>query len=406
MGIWGLFQTTITLIETVKQGLLRNPMIKFLSEPEYNNEKNKVQSVSFITNVAFSLIIILFIIFLGQAFCNWLNSTKLYPLCLWGILLIILLIPFNHCEVLLQAHFHFKQIFYGYILRQGVFLIGMLIFLIFFKKDLDLVRLVQLQIASLLIASIAISFFAKKFFFKGFDVNKKLFIKMLHFGKYIFGTNIFAALSRAADQFITANQIQSEAIVAYYNIVSRVNNLIDVPSNAVADVLFPKNVEAMANSGTDKVKYYFERMVGSIISILAPVSLVIFLLPRLVIRIIADQKYMMAVPLLQIVILFSVVRPFIYQFGATMDAIGKPKLNFWVNLLTMCLNFTFVFLGLHFLGWKGAAYGSAVGIVTTSSIMYGVLVKTIGIRWDEILAYIFETYEDVFKIVKKFFRRA
>ncbi|HLY69978.1 MAG TPA: oligosaccharide flippase family protein, partial [Puia sp.] len=309
-------------------------------------------------------------------------------------------------EVLLQANFRFKSIFFGYLFRQGIFLTGTLIFLFFFKSYLGLIMLVKLQIVALFSGMIIMFFSARNLFFKGFVIDKPLLKRMLHFGKYIFGTNIFAALSRSADQFITANQIQSEAIVAYYNVVSRINNLMDVPSMAVADVLFPKNVEAMTQSGTEKVRYYFERMVGSIISILGPMSIVIFLLPKLIIKIIAGSKFMMAVPILQTVILFSFLRPFAYQFGATMDAIGKPKINFWINLLTMSLNVLFIFLGLRYFDWKGAAYGSVIGLVTGSGIMYFVLAKTIGVRWDEIIAYVFETYENVFKIINKFLHRA
>jgi O-antigen/teichoic acid export membrane protein len=386
--------------------LLRNPMIKFLSEPEYAAQKNKVQSVALLINFGFSALSILFIIFLGNLLCTWLSSPELYPMILWGILLIILLIPFNHCEVLLQANFHFKSIFFGYLFRQGIFLAGMLFFIFFFKNHLDLLMLVRLQIVALFSGLIIMFFAARKFFFKGFIIDKILLKRMLHFGKYIFGTNVFAALSRSSDQFITANQIQSEAIVAYYNVVSRINNLMDAPSMAVADVLFPKNVEAMAKSGTDKVRYYFERMVGSIISILGPMSIFIFLFPKLIIRILTGNKYLAAVGILRTVILFSFLRPMAYQFGATMDAIGKPKINFWINLLIMSLNVLFIFLGLHFFGWKGAAYGSVVGLVTGSAIMYAVLVKTIGARWDEIIAYVFETYENVFKMIKKFFHRA
>ena len=339
-------------------------MIKFLSEPEYAEQKNKVQSVALLINFGFSVLSILFIIFLGKLLCVWLSSPELYPMILWGILLIILLIPFNHCEVLLQANFHFKSIFLGYLLRQGIFLAGMLIFIFFFKNYLDLLLLVKLQIVALFSGLIVMFFSARKFFFKGFVIDKILLKRMLHFGKYIFGTNVFSALSRSADQFITANQIQSEAIVAYYNVVSRINNLIDVPSMAVADVLFPKNVEAMAQTGTEKVRYYFERMIGSIISILGPLSIIIFLVPKLIIKVIAGDKYLAAVTILRTVILFSFLRPMAYQYGATMDAIGKPKINFWINLLTMSLNILFIFLGLHFFGWKGAAYGSVIGIVT------------------------------------------
>ena len=93
--------------------------------------------------------------------------------------------------------------------------------------------------------------------------------------------------------------------------------------------------------GPDKVRYYFERMVGTIVSILAPISILIFLIPHLFIMILAGSKYYAAVPILQTVILFSFLRPFSYQFGTTMDAIGKPSINFWVNLLTMSIELWF-----------------------------------------------------------------
>ncbi len=58
MGIWALFLTIFTMVETIKQGLLRNPMIKFLSDPEYVNNRNKVQSASLITNILFSVLVV------------------------------------------------------------------------------------------------------------------------------------------------------------------------------------------------------------------------------------------------------------------------------------------------------------------------------------------------------------
>ncbi len=68
MGIWALFLAIFTLIENIKQGLLRNPMIKFLSEPEYVNNRNKVQSASLATNILFSVVIICLLFFGGAHF--------------------------------------------------------------------------------------------------------------------------------------------------------------------------------------------------------------------------------------------------------------------------------------------------------------------------------------------------
>jgi lipopolysaccharide exporter len=400
MGIWALFLAIFTLVETIKQGLLRNPMIKFLSEPEYVNNRNKIQSASLITNMLFSTLVIGLLIFGGHLFAKWLNTPELNPLFLWGICIILVLIPFNHFEVLLQAHFKFKAIFYGYLCRQGLFMVSIVGFLFFDKSFLTLVNLAKLQILSQLCGTIVLMFYAREYFYKRFDVDKRAMLRMFHFGKYIFGTNVFSAFGRSADQFISAGLISAD-VVAYYNVVSRINNMMDVPSVAIADVLFPKNVEAMANSGTDKVRYYFERMTGTIISILAPISLLIFLIPHLFIMVLAGSKYYAAIPILQTVILFSFLRPFSYQFGTTMDAIGKPKINFWVNLLTMMLNYGFMYLGLRFTGWMGAAYGTVVSAILAFLIMYSVLNKIVGVRLSETFTYVWISYKEIYGQVRK-----
>jgi O-antigen/teichoic acid export membrane protein len=333
-------------------------------------------------------------------FAGWLNTPELFPLFRWGILIILVLIPFNHFEVLLQAHFKFKAIFYGYFFRQGIFMLSVITLLIFHKSFLTLVNLAKLQILSQFFGTLVLLYFAKGYFYRGFDTDKRTILRMFHFGKYIFGTNVFSAFGRSADQFISAGLISAD-VVAYYNVVSRINNMMDVPSIAIADVLFPKNVEAMATSGPEKVRYYFERMVGTIISILAPISILIFLIPHLFIMILAGSKYYAAVPILQTVILFSFLRPFSYQFGTTMDSIGKPRINFWVNLLTMSMSYGFMYLGLRYTGWLGAAYGTVVSAILSFLIMYSVLNKTIGIRLSETFKWVWLSYREIYENFKK-----
>jgi lipopolysaccharide exporter len=400
MGIWALFLTIFALIENIKQGLLRNPMIKFLSEPEYVNHRNKVQSASLFTNILFSALVIGLLFFGGHIFAGWLNAPELDSLFRLGILVIIVLIPYNHLEVLLQAHFKFKAIFYGYLCRQGIFMISLIGLLLYNKQVLTLINLVKLQIISQLLGTLVLLYFSFGYLYRSFDTDKRTMLRMFNFGKYIFGTNVFSSFAKSADQFITAGLISAN-VVAYYNIVSRINNMMDVPSFAIADVLFPKNVEAMITSGTDKVRYYFERMVGTIVSILAPLSILIFLLPHIFITILAGSKYYAAIPILQIVILFSILRPFSYQFGTTMDAIGKPGLNFWVNLLVMILNYGFMYIGLRYTGWLGAAYGADVAAVLSFLIMYFVLKKAVGVQIRETVKWIWLSYTEIFSYLKK-----
>jgi lipopolysaccharide exporter len=402
-GIWSLFLTIVTLVEVVKQGLLRNPLIKFLSIPEHN--KDVVQSTGMLINLVFSLLVIVLIVTCGTLIAAFLKSPQLYELLLWNTIFILLLVPFNHCEVMLQANFKYQQIFIAYFLRQGLFMIGVVLLVFVFPDYLTLVNLVILQAASLLAGTIVIFGYSKALLPKKLQFDGKLTREILHYGKYVFGTNLFSNLSRFADHFVTANAIPDPELgkryVSYYNAVSRINNLIDVPSVAVADVLFPKNVQALEVDGITKVKYYFERMVGIIISIVLPVSIIIMLLPKLTVLVIAGKQYLEAANILRIVMLIAIIRPFFYQFGNTMDAIGKPQLNFWYNLLFMALSFGLTYLGLFWFGRDGAAYALVIHQVTCLLIAYPVLKKHVNIEMRNVFLYVIDSYKNMFAVFKK-----
>jgi lipopolysaccharide exporter len=401
-GIWSLFLTIITLVEVIKQGLLRNPLIKFLSMQE--NDKDMVQSSIILINCIFSLIVILIIGVGGNAISYFLKSPHLYELFGWSIFSILLLIPFNHCEVLLQAHFRYQQIFMAYLLRQGMFMLGIITLVLIIPQYLSLVNLVIVQSISLFASTVLIYISSRELLPKKIKFDAALTRRILHFGKYVFGTNVFSNLSRFADHFVTANAIANPELgkryVSYYNACSRISNLVDMPSVAVADVLFPKNVQALELEGINKVKYYFERMVGSIISIVLPASIFIMLLPKLTLLIVAGKQYLEAANILRIVMIIAMLRPFFYQFGATMDAIGKPQLNFWYNLLLMCINFSFTYIGLHWIGRDGAAYALVAHHIVSLIIIYPVLKKHVHIDMRNIVKYAIGNYKYMFNLVK------
>ena len=66
-------------------------MIKFLSEPEYVNNRNKVQSASLITNILFSVDCHMSAFFWRHIFAKWLNTPELQSLFQLGILVILVL---------------------------------------------------------------------------------------------------------------------------------------------------------------------------------------------------------------------------------------------------------------------------------------------------------------------------
>jgi lipopolysaccharide exporter len=326
---------------------------------------------------------------------------------LYSSIFILLLIPFNHCEIILQANFRFSNLFWSYFIRQGFFFMTTVVLYFFSPAYFTLYNLMWLQIASLMLGVIVLFIMARHYVSKRFDFQSAVVKRMFHFGKYIFGTNLFANLARSFDHFLTAAMLGNagKPYVAYYNTVARINNMVDVPSLAAADVLFPKNVETLENEGIGKVKYYFEKMVGTLLAIIIPISFFIFLFPKLIIYILATSDYYGAIPILQIMIVFGMVRPLSYQFGSTLDAIGKPNVNFWANFFFMATQLLLTYIMLRLYGGMGAAYAVAINSIITFFIMIAILKKYIDVELRNIIRYIWAAYGHAYRMIKKVFIR-
>ncbi|NML23768.1 oligosaccharide flippase family protein [Pseudoflavitalea sp. G-6-1-2] len=407
-AVWALYLTILSLFETIKQGLLRNPTIKFLSLNEYAEKKYAVQSSSLVINLLFSAIALIALVVGGGVIGGMLKSPSLVPLLHWSAAFIVLLIPFNHFEILLQARYQFQQIFWAYFIRQGSFFIGIVVLYFFYPHQFTLMNLLLLQVISLIAGTILLYLPARSYLVKKFHYEKSIIIRMFHFGKYIFGTNLCSNVTRSFDHFITANTLSAavgKQYVSYYNTVARINNMIDVPSLAAADVLFPKNVESMEEHGMAKVKYYFERMVGTILAIIIPITLFIFLFPKLIIYVIASPNYYEAIPILQITIFTSLVKPLGYQYGSTLDAIGKPVVNFYTSAVMMVIALVTTWLCLLQWGGMGAAYATVINSVIGGAIMYFVLKKQIQLEVKNIVKYTIQSYRDIWAFRKKLIRQ-
>lgn len=408
MGMWALYTTIVGMVEMVKVGLLRNAMIKFIHVPSMADNRKDIQSASLMINMIFTGVVILLTVFCGKFLAQILHVPQLYYLLLLSIPSQVLLIVYNHCEIIQQAYMKYPPIFKANIIRQGLFFSGVVLLFFFLKSHFTLVTLILVQLFALLLATISFQRDTRQYLSLIFTYNKRIIIRLLHFGKYVFGTALFSNLSRYTDHFMTSaisNPALGPVYVSYYNAVSRLTNMIDVPSLAAADVLFPKNAQASGEAGNEKVKYYFERMCGTLLALVIPISLFVFIFPNFIITIIAGKSYMAAVPILQVTILASTLRPIFNQFGTTMDAIGKPRINFLVNTLSLCVNIFSIYFCIKLTSDKmGAAYGTVITYILAFVIMYFTLRKTLNIELRNILSYIRLAYIDLFKVIRQFIR--
>jgi O-antigen/teichoic acid export membrane protein len=194
------------------------------------------------------------------------------------------------------------------------------------------------------------------------------------------------------DKLMTAALLGSTAYVADYDAAGRINQVIDTPSYAASEILFPKTAQASAKEGIVKVRYLFERMMSVLLCFTIPTAIVISLVPGLVIRLIAGPAYLVAAPILQLYMISGVLRPVQNQAANLLNSIGKPALSFVMNVGYLVVNLGINYVCLVTIGFYGAAIGSVITFLLGTVVWYFVMKKQIGLQLNVVIAYMRENY--------------
>ena len=212
---------------------------------------------------------------------------------------------FNYLE---QANLSFKGIFLTGLVRQVFFFlfVGITYWL---DYPVRLIELVWVQVFSVLAATLLAYFFVRSKLRFSRSISRAWVGSLFGYGKYAFGTFISSMLSSTLDQMMLGAML-SPAASGAYNIAVRVVNLVDVPTNAMAVIVFPQSAKRMAEEGKTAIKYLYEKSVGITLAILVPMVLFLYFFAEWIIEIIAGGRYADSIPLLKITLLYCVFNPF------------------------------------------------------------------------------------------------
>jgi lipopolysaccharide exporter len=404
MGIWALFLTFTSIFEATKSGLLKNAHVRYVSSSNVEEEKVVIASSSLIINLIVSLVFIVFIVFFSGWISVQLNAgTALSSVLLWFIPGILSMIFFSHLEAIQQSFLDFKGIFAGYLVRQSTFFILIVIQLIS-KQHFSLNILALYQFISILSGTATLYIFTRRYLVHKFQPTIKWVKKILGYGGYIFGSGIMANIYSNVDQLMTAKFISSGS-VSFYNTASRINGLVDIPSYAAAEILFPKSAKASVDEGKAKVQYLYERMVAILLSFTIPAAIFIILFPSFVITIVAGSSYVAAAPILQLYMLTGLLRPMQNQAANLLNSINKPSLCFWINTLGLVETLIINYVCLSHFGFYGAAIGTLISSVIGTVFWYFLMKKQIGANVSNIVGYMAEFYKTSYTQVKTLFNK-
>lgn len=392
MGIWALFLVTTTIFEATKIGLLKNAHIRYVSGSQDKSERSAIASASLLINASITLIFILLIVFFSDKVSTWLNAAKeLAGMLKWFIPGLIGMVFFSHMEAIQQSHLDFKGVFAGYFVRQlSFFLVILFHFLAHIPFTLE--KLAIYQSCTIFLGTLVIYFYSKPYLLNIFNPSVAWIKKILGYGGYIFSSGIIGNIFANLDQLMTARFMNASS-VAYYSTSSRINQLIDIPSFAAADIIFPKVSQASALEGNEKVRYLYEKMVAVLLCFTVPTALFIIIFPKLIITIIASSRYIMAAPILQLYMLTGILRPMQNQAANLLNSIGKQALCFVLNTVSLIANIGINYTCLYYLGFYGTAIGTLITCILGSTVWYLVMRKQIGATLPSIFRQMTELYK-------------
>ncbi len=389
LGVWVLFLTITSFVEVARMGLIQNALVRFLTISDEEECKRITTASAFINGILTIFAIAVTVVPAGFFSRLW-QASYLEPMLYLNVLTMLMLGPLYHVNFVQQANLDFKGIFLANFIRRGI-LFFYVVTLFFYETPIELLNLVWVQITGALVAFIVSFLWARKYV-KFSKVIDWAWVKTLFgFGKYVFGTNINAMLYKSMDKLMIGGMV-SNAAVAIYELAIRLANLAEVPSYSIASVLYPHSSKKVKEEGTKAVGKLYEHSAGIILAIVLPFAIIVLGFPRVIIQIVGGEKYLDAVPLLRLTMLYTLFIPFAVQFGTVLDAIGKPKVNFFFTIIGILINFSMNFVFILKYGLIGAAWGTLLTYFITFVIQQIVLYKILRVRFYRAFYNIFSFY--------------
>ncbi|MCX8010960.1 MAG: flippase [Ignavibacteria bacterium] len=383
-GAWALYLAITTFADMARGGLVNNALIKFSSvNSESNYQKILTASLHILTfsTLLGSLIILILAPILSKI---W-NSEEVYILLNLYPLYAICQIPHMFLSAVEQARFNFKGQYHSNLIRNFFFL-GLIAYFTIFLKYLPIHDLPFIQAFSVLLAGLTIYLITKDYVKLSKSIDWSWVKRLLNFGKYVFGSNVSSILFTNIDQ-IMIGYYMGPSPVAVYNTAMRIGNFSDIPMSSVASIVYPKTNERLELLGKDSLRYLYERSVGLVLAFVIPGMLLIYLFTKEIILIVASEKYLDAIPVIYLVLIFSLFKPFSRQFSLIMDTLGKPKVNFQIMMIALVFNFCLNLFLIPKFGLIGAAIASILSLILVFVINQIILYKELKVKFYRCFKY-------------------
>ena len=142
-GAWVLFLSIASLMEPIKRGFVRNPLVRYLAMAP--DETVRIQTASLLLNFITGVLQMVFLYLCAIYLSDFWDLPQLRSLFLIYMVSTPLLIPINHLDMMQQARMEFKGPFVSNFVRQfGLFFFILVVSFLRFPLELEYLAYAQL----------------------------------------------------------------------------------------------------------------------------------------------------------------------------------------------------------------------------------------------------------------------
>ncbi len=401
LGIWVIFYTITSFMEVARSGLLQNALVKYLAEAK-DGEYPIINTASLTINLILTGVFVLLLMSLAYpAGQLWDEQTyglsgMLYVYCIT----VILMIPFHQFNFIQMANLDFRGVFWSNFTRQGLFFFYILS-VVLFDWEVTLVYLAIVQAICTLFAVLVNTILAWPYLRFSKNIDREQMKRLFNFGRFVFGTNISTMVYKRIDTLMLGSLLMP-ASAAIYEWAIKITNLTEVPTFSIASIVFPQAARISQTNDKKELKVLYEKSVGAILALIIPFVIIVCVFAEWIINILAGESFSETIRVLQMTIFFGCFIPFAVLFGTILDAMGKPKINFYFTIGGSVINIISNYIFITNFGVIGAAIGTLTSYIVTFIAMQYVLNTILGIRAYRAFIYVPGFYKQGLSLARNF----
>ncbi len=211
------------------------------------------------------------------------------------------------------------------------------------------------------------------------------FLKLFHFGKWIFTGGIVIFLIINIDTFVVG-KILGVVLLGYYQVAFRVANF------AATDIVltFSKALYpaySYVKGDMHMLKKYFLTTIFFISVTVLPLMTLVGLYADSFVALFIGITWEEMVSPLKVLIIFGIVRSFGSITGYVFWTLGRPKIQTMISLAQLLLIVLCIFPLISKFSITGAAWAVTLPLMLTSIVSFFLTVKLLSINFDDCLTY-------------------